>query len=79
MMTPERWASLVKHVRERVEDHYWGLMDSLNTTVFVSSPSVSVGNPMMILMRSPVVSQTLPLTLTMMVLWLMMIFSSFFI
>ena len=23
MVTPEHWASLVKHVREKVEDHYW--------------------------------------------------------
>ena len=23
VVTPERWASLVKHVRDKVEDHYW--------------------------------------------------------
>jgi hypothetical protein len=23
IVTPELWASLVKHVREKVEDHYW--------------------------------------------------------
>ena len=23
VVTPERWASLIKHVRDKVEDHYW--------------------------------------------------------
>ena len=23
VVTPEHWASLVKHVRDKVEDHYW--------------------------------------------------------
>ena len=56
VVTPERWASLVKHVREKVEDHYWevdGLAEHYSV-VLVSSPSISVGDPMMILMRSPV-------------------------
>ena len=25
MVTPEHWASLVKHVRDKVEDHYWDI------------------------------------------------------
>ena len=23
MVTPERWTSLIKHVRDKVEDHFW--------------------------------------------------------
>ena len=25
MVTPERWTSVVSHVREKVEDHYWAV------------------------------------------------------
>ena len=75
MVTPERWASLVKHVRDRSRTTTGRLMDSLNTTVFGSSPSVSGGALRMTQMRSPVVRKTLPQTLRLtltMILWPMM-------
>ena len=32
MVTPERWQSLIKHVKVEVEDHYWEA-DGLNEEV----------------------------------------------
>ena len=29
VITPEQWASLIAHVKEKVEDHYWWI-DGLN-------------------------------------------------
>ena len=37
VVTPERWASLIKHVKEKVEDHYWeadGLAESYSVREF---------------------------------------------
>ena len=34
VVTPERWASLVKHVREKVEDHYWEVAEHYSVREF---------------------------------------------
>ena len=44
MVTPERWASLVRHVREKVEDHYWhvdGLAEQYSECELAFCDSVS--------------------------------------
>ena len=41
-VTPERWASLVKHVQEKVEDHYWRV-DGLARTYTVPEFTIRVG------------------------------------
>ena len=56
VVTPEHWASLVKHIR--VEDHYWEVDGGLLSNItYGSSPSVYVSILMMTPTKSPVVSQ----------------------
>ena len=43
VVTPERWASLVKHVQEKVEDHYWQV-DGLGRTYTVPEFTINVGS-----------------------------------
>ena len=42
VVTPERWASLVKHVRDKVEDHYWRV-DGLARTYTVPEFTIHIG------------------------------------
>ena len=42
VVTPERWTSLVKHVRDKVEDHYWRV-DGLARTYTVPEFTIHIG------------------------------------
>ena len=43
MVTPERWAKLVKHVQEKVEDHYWQV-DGLARTCTIPEFVIHTGS-----------------------------------
>ena len=44
LVTPQRWASLVKHVKDKVENHYWDV-DGLAEWYTVREFTIHVGGP----------------------------------
>ena len=69
IVTPERWKALVRHVKEKVEDHYWKEDGLTNHYVIGDFTTVSVVDPM-ILMRLTQATILSPQTLTPIILWL---------